>query len=170
MHRLFLYIVPLKQGLKHSLTDVTSTIGEPVFIHSSIKTRIETNEKDIDSYLLAKVFIHSSIKTRIETASVCVPAHTANEFLYIVPLKQGLKRRFPAFQARPRDVFIHSSIKTRIETVIMRKHAYLVASVFIHSSIKTRIETTLAIMVFSIVETFLYIVPLKQGLKQKAIF
>jgi len=62
---LFLYIDPLKQGLKHV---------------DSQKLRIATI-----------VFIHRSIKTRIET---CPPNDTNHQtllFLYIDPLKQGLK-------------------------------------------------------------------------------
>ncbi len=39
-----------------------------------------------------KVFIHSSIKTRIETLLYSVWFFQAERFLYIVPLKQGLKR------------------------------------------------------------------------------
>jgi len=37
----FLYIDPLKQGLKH-LTESIDSEGGYVFIHRSIKTRIET--------------------------------------------------------------------------------------------------------------------------------
>ena len=37
-------------------------------------------------------------------------------FLYIVPLKQGLKRDMQEEVVRKKFVFIHSSIKTRIET------------------------------------------------------
>jgi len=63
---LFLYIVPLKQGLK--LTSVRFfPVSEEVFIHSSIKTRIETLS-DFNCFFCSHlVFIHSSIKTRIET-------------------------------------------------------------------------------------------------------
>ena len=39
-----------------------------VFIHSSIKTRIETKDKVFKYYGMFDVFIHSSIKTRIETS------------------------------------------------------------------------------------------------------
>jgi len=38
-----------------------------------------------------KVFIHSSIKTRIETLPDRIISSEAYRFLYIVPLKQGLK-------------------------------------------------------------------------------
>ena len=38
-----------------------------------------------------EVFIHRSIKTRIETIDSGYPIVNANEFLYIDPLKQGLK-------------------------------------------------------------------------------
>ncbi len=39
------------------------------------------------------VFIHSSIKTRIETREIKSSARWHCLFLYIVPLKQGLKLR-----------------------------------------------------------------------------
>ena len=62
-------------------------------------------------------FIHSSIKTRIETFGMCRDFSLYGLVLYIVPLKQGLKppnrQGFLSF----RDRFIHSSIKTRIETL-----------------------------------------------------
>ena len=41
-----------------------------------------------------QVFIHSSIKTRIETVATSGMQYEYNMFLYIVPLKQGLKRLF----------------------------------------------------------------------------
>ena len=63
-----------------------------VFIHSSIKTRIETYWKRYKQELNNCVFIHSSIKTRIETN-------------YTLTISGILSK-----------VFIHSSIKTRIET------------------------------------------------------
>ena len=91
------------------------------------------------------VFIHSSIKTRIETLFQ----------------KGGLN----VYQR----VFIHSSIKTRIETythACTHAHARMV---FIHSSIKTRIETFVSIIATVAMIMFLYIVPLKQGLKRSAI-
>jgi len=86
----FLYIVPLKQGLK-LLTALCAFTTIFVFIHSSIKTRIET------------ITFYGGIASQ-------------NMFLYIVPLKQGLKLAI-SMSSRPiRVVFIHSSIKTRIET------------------------------------------------------
>ena len=62
----FLYIVPLKQGLKLSGSGSVEVVGI-VFIHSSIKTRIETPEENLLHCSSLSVFIHSSIKTRIET-------------------------------------------------------------------------------------------------------
>ena len=88
---MFLYIVPLKQGLKPSqlIFPVPTTF----------------------------VFIHSSIKTRIETIATILDVVQILGFLYIVPLKQGLKpRKIPFFTLFLPIVFIHSSIKTRIET------------------------------------------------------
>ena len=63
---MFLYIDPLKQGLK-------------LF-------KSGANKWDF------QVFIHRSIKTRIETAFRLVEYEDYKVFLYIDPLKQGLKR------------------------------------------------------------------------------
>jgi len=90
---------------------------------------------------ISSVFIHRSIKTRIETISGQHLQDNASMFLYIDPLKQGLKQsdnrgvcyRFP--------VFIHRSIKTRIETAMIFIKFTITTKVFIHRSIKTRIET-----------------------------
>ena len=61
-------------------------------------------------------FIHSSIKTRIETKGLVIHSDIKIRVLYIVPLKQGLKL-FLAIQYQQAWLcFIHSSIKTRIET------------------------------------------------------
>ncbi len=62
---LFLYIDPLKQGLKLA------------FIRKAFQS--------------ISVFIHRSIKTRIETCPHCKEPVEEDEFLYIDPLKQGLK-------------------------------------------------------------------------------
>ena len=87
-----------------------------------------------------RVFIHSSIKTRIETSSSSFFFNTSALFLYIVPLKQGLKRFGLVVLGLDTTVFIHSSIKTRIETPRHGLISYHPPG-------------------------FLYIVPLKQGLK-----
>ena len=62
---MFLYIDPLKQGLKPSA---------PQPCRCAIR-----------------VFIHRSIKTRIETQCGYIPPCIRGQFLYIDPLKQGLK-------------------------------------------------------------------------------
>jgi len=62
---LFLYIDPLKQGLKPSLP--------------------------LPQVSRKRVFIHRSIKTRIETTGLCSVLSPRPQFLYIDPLKQGLK-------------------------------------------------------------------------------
>ncbi len=62
------------------------------------------------------VFIHRSIKTRIETRMGRLMADSNNKFLYIDPLKQGLKHIYGQGVIPERTVFIHRSIKTRIET------------------------------------------------------
>jgi len=63
-----------------------------VFIHRSIKTRIETID-DSANISPISVFIHRSIKTRIETYGAKSAELKFRGFLYIDPLKQGLKRR-----------------------------------------------------------------------------
>ena len=65
--RLSLSMNPLKQGLKHLFCHGISSLSV-VFIHESIKTRVETYipvRRDTGSYI---VFIHESIKTRVETS------------------------------------------------------------------------------------------------------
>jgi len=62
----FLYIDPLKQGLKRGITD-GAYAGN------------------------GNVFIHRSIKTRIETSYIIIIISQTEMFLYIDPLKQGLK-------------------------------------------------------------------------------
>jgi len=64
-----------------------------------------------------------------------------SRFLYIDPLKQGLKRNAAASDFSPEIVFIHRSIKTRIETTLLIATKKKGLLVFIHRSIKTRIET-----------------------------
>jgi len=63
-------------------------------------------------------------------------------FLYIDPLKQGLKQQYQDIQSALKEVFIHRSIKTRI-------------------------ETSSSICLVWVIILFLYIDPLKQGLKQE---
>jgi len=87
------------------------------------------------------VFIHRSIKTRIETCVSVYGWSASLQFLYIDPLKQGLKQ----------------VVKVAIDAF---------SAVFIHRSIKTRIETeTIFIFIGNACDKFLYIDPLKQGLK-----
>ncbi len=70
---------------------INSCLKPKVFIHRSIKTRIETMFF-IPFIPVTVVFIHRSIKTRIETND--------KENMLVIP----------------DTVFIHRSIKTRIET------------------------------------------------------
>ncbi len=66
---------------------------------------------------------------------------TSGLFLYIDPLKQGLKLR-PVIPIHILWTgFIHRSIKTRIETLLHRQYHSIHHKGFIHRSIKTRIET-----------------------------
>ena len=119
-------------------------LSDWVFIHRSIKTRIETNRKIGLEPDWKYVFIHRSIKTRIETFHYILKMDIKNQFLYIDPLKQGLKLWDANVWPSPSMVFIHRSIKTRIET----------------SRAKINMQNN---------DLFLYIDPLKQGLKLKSI-
>ena len=132
---------PLKQGLKlfyepvdtpessavfihesiktrvETLCDLIGQYGEKnVFIHESIKTRVETGRTINDLMSKYPVFIHESIKTRVETSPFGTTMPLSPLSLSMNPLKQGLKlqARFIAFQLF--IVFIHESIKTRVET------------------------------------------------------
>ncbi len=82
---------PLKQGLKlDDLTTVTKSVA---------------------------VFIHESIKTRVETSMISAASNRPRQSLSMNPLKQGLKRNLEEMTPRLQQVFIHESIKTRVETV-----------------------------------------------------
>ncbi len=82
---------PLKQGLKlNSLSTRKSSII--VFIHESIKTRVETLKSTSRWSSTIIVFIHESIKTRVETARANSSALRRLGSLSMNPLKQGLKQ------------------------------------------------------------------------------
>ncbi len=89
----------------------------------------------------ANVFIHRSIKTRIETYDKSKGSAIHTWFLYIDPLKQGLKLNISKKLGLFNVVFIHRSIKTRIETEFGMTLQQALQQVFIHRSIKKRIET-----------------------------
>ncbi len=163
---MFLYIVPLKQGLKQ-LESIFYQFQELVFIHSSIKTRIETMEKNRDNpnfkLFLYIVPLKQGLKLKFQNYILI----TDIPFLYIVPLKQGLKPKQTKRLRERRKVFIHSSIKTRIETrgqyrpeIAGMLFLYIVP---LKQGLKQRDWTIPP----SMVARFLYIVPLKQGLKHK---
>ena len=81
---------PLKQGLK--LPTIEATGGRVcLFIHESIKTRIETPYHRWGN-LYQRLFIHESIKTRIETYGLPGQPAGLHSSLSMNPLKQGLKR------------------------------------------------------------------------------
>ncbi len=64
-----------------------------------------------------RVFIHESIKTRVETGRLAMTSMTSAGSLSMNPLKQGLKLGTTGHKPVCRDyVFIHESIKTRVET------------------------------------------------------
>ena len=88
---MFLYIDPLKQGLKRFNIIIAS------------------------SYLL---FLYiDPLKQGLKLIIFVSGSASAIVFLYIDPLKQGLKPCTPSFSSQRTTVFIHRSIKTRIETL-----------------------------------------------------
>ena len=92
----FLYIVPLKQGLKHACPDMTGIARKRFLYIVPLKQGLKRNYR------------WSNLQTD-------------ERFLYIVPLKQGLKpTAYLQSRVKLYSVFIHSSIKTRIET----RHIY----------------------------------------------
>jgi len=86
----FLYIDPLKQGLKHD-DDRGHKNTEDKFLYIDPLKQGLKPEKEKKEYETLKVFIHRSIKTRIETSKQIFINSICLWFLYIDPLKQGLK-------------------------------------------------------------------------------
>jgi len=76
------------------------------------------------------------------------------QFLYIDPIKQGLKHQSIGNHLQRITVFIHRSNKTRIETGTLDTSQIGGINVFIHRSNKTRIETFFTVNE----ETFSFIV------------
>ena len=112
------------------------------------------------------VFIHRSIKTRIETINSFYPSKYSSMFLYIDPLKQGLKHFSTSVKLLFNWFLYIDPLKQGLKLKIIFCNLHKYVSVFIHRSIKTRIETHLNRVIYLIYRMFLYIDPLKQGLKQ----
>jgi len=88
---MFLYIDPLKQGLKHIINNCLSLVIILFLYIDPLKQGLK------------QTFFSNSF-------------HTHLRFLYIDPLKQGLKQPDVIPQVLNDLVFIHRSNKTRIET------------------------------------------------------
>ena len=139
---MFLYIDPLKQGLKPRFIRMNSSSYKMFLYIDPLKQGLKPRY-NVSLSCFSPVFIHRSIKTRIETKPTVEFLPPPVRFLYIDPLKQGLKQKQLSLWNNPTvEVFIHRSIKTRIETW---DDCFNQANkrVFIHRSIKTRIETIL---------------------------
>ena len=88
----FLYIDPLKQGLK--LNAVAGFNPSDSFLYiDPLKQGLKLSASGANSGS-GSVFIHRSIKTRIETGRGHCRSFRGYGFLYIDPLKQGLKHRY----------------------------------------------------------------------------
>ena len=88
---MFLYIDPLKQGLKQRETTYTIAGNKPVFIHRSIKTRIETPDGTIIAEWKNWFLYIDPLKQGLKRYKILHEWRTGILFLYIDPLKQGLK-------------------------------------------------------------------------------
>ncbi len=86
---MFLYIDPLKQGLK--LLAILSLLIVRKFLYIDPLKQGLKHIISIDGKIYKIVFIHRSIKTRIETDAILKWDRDGDLFLYIDPLKQGLK-------------------------------------------------------------------------------
>jgi len=90
-------------------------------------------------------------------------------FLYIDPIKQGLKLQAIKKDCQKVQVFIHRSIKTRIETLLPWA-IYKQKEVFLYiDPLKQGLKPRYGLKGFLVLFMFLYIDPLKQGLKPDAI-
>ena len=87
----FLYIVPLKQGLKQIISTIINYFPVIVFIHSSIKTRIETNMAKLKALNTSSFLYIVPLKQGLKQMNKQELNEYKKKFLYIVPLKQGLK-------------------------------------------------------------------------------
>jgi len=92
---LFLYIDPLKQGLKLSPLNLRGINGF-VFIHRSIKTRIETPNQKKGNCILSRFLYIDPLKQGLKLPQLKLSIISTLLFLYIDPLKQGLKQKTPA--------------------------------------------------------------------------
>ena len=160
----FLYIDPIKQGLK--LKFVYNYIRKVfVFIHRSNKTRIETSHSDSD-YIYRHLFLYiDPIKQGLKP-TVFIHIWSWNLFLYIDPIKQGLKLANSYWARRVLSGFLYiDPIKQGLKPVDIVIGLVIKSCVFIHRSNKTRIETPVLQASKLQYKQFLYIDPIKQGLK-----
>ena len=106
---------PLKQGLKLLGNRAFGGTGAMSLSMNPLKQGLKRH--DIYDILANRsVFIHESIKTRVETQDYLPAAHSVSLSLSMNPLKQGLKPFCTIVIKSNFAVFIHESIKTRVET------------------------------------------------------
>ena len=78
-----------------------------VFIHRSIKTRIETNEREIGKRIKKKFLYIDPLKQGLKLDYINEIETILAQFLYIDPLKQGLKQPQTRFSKRFMDWFLY---------------------------------------------------------------
>ena len=74
----FISYYPLKQGLKHIKFNDIAIAANPIYILLSIKTRIETWNRQRILLWTSGIYILLSIKTRIETTQSSCHSATGN--------------------------------------------------------------------------------------------
>jgi len=136
-----------------------------VFIHRSIKTRIETKVDKFKGAQLTKFLYIDPLKQGLKLQVLQELKAEIEEFLYIDPLKQGLKLVLPNPKWKTKYQFLY--IDPLKQGLKLKKNIFIFPAnfVFIHRSIKTRIETKSRDYMQYLKILFLYIDPLKQGLK-----
>ena len=87
-----------------------------LFIHESIKTRVETQEFYGFSQLEPESLSMNPLKQGLKQLCCEFGDFLSQLSLSMNPLKQGLKQYISKFPDVEDMVFIHESIKTRVET------------------------------------------------------
>ncbi len=83
--------------MKREIVFLQAHFQNTVFIHRSNKTRIETRSKKQAQKRLAQFLYIDPIKQGLKLNKISKLEQNEIEFLYIDPIKQGLKRLYQTF-------------------------------------------------------------------------
>ena len=112
---MFLYIDPLKQGLKQSIRNGCGKSYTKFLYIDPLKQGLKHFFYSIYDKVLNQFLYIDPLKQGLKQYSI-TGLLLSTMFLYIDPLKQGLKLKKLKLFFIILSVFIHRSIKTRIET------------------------------------------------------